>query len=36
MKLLLANIVDLACTINEAFWMWKFDGNIFDGSNRRR
>ncbi len=24
MKLLLANIVDLACTINEAFWMWKF------------
>lgn len=24
MTLLLANIVDLACTVNEAFWMWKF------------
>lgn len=30
MTLLLANIVDLICTFNEAFWMWRFVDMLYE------
>ena len=31
MTLVLANLVDIACTVNEVYWLWRFVDLFFDG-----